>query len=89
MIGVLSRRLREESGQSLVFFVLLMSTFFAMAALVVNVGNWLQAKRHLQAVTDSAALSAAQEDPRRHLRRARELPDLDGRQLARELGRHL
>jgi hypothetical protein len=56
-------RLREESGQSLVFFVMLMTTLFALAALVVNVGNWLQAKQRLQGVTDSAALSAVQEDP--------------------------
>ena len=41
-------RLRDERGQSLVFFVLVMTVLFAVAALVVNVGNWLQAKQRLQ-----------------------------------------
>jgi hypothetical protein len=63
MTARLWARLRDEGGQSLVFFVLTMTALFAMVALVVNVGNWLQARRHVQAVADSAALAAAQEDP--------------------------
>ena len=53
--------LRDERGQSLVLFVLTMTALFAMLALVVNVGNWLQAKHRVQSVADSAALAAAQE----------------------------
>ncbi len=61
--------LREERGQSLVFFVLTMTALFGMLALVVNVGTWLQAQRQAQVVADTAALAAAQGSAQRIHRR--------------------
>jgi len=60
---VIGRIRREELGQSLVFFVMLMTSLFALAALVVNLGNWMQAKRRAQGAVDAAVLAGAQEDP--------------------------
>jgi Flp pilus assembly protein TadG len=59
MSGLL-RRAGEEQGQSMVFFVVLMTGFVLMVALVVDVGMWLQARRSTQVVADAAALAGAQ-----------------------------
>ena len=73
-------RSRDESGQVLVFVAFILTVIVGMAALVVDVGSWYQAHRHLQTAADAAALAGAQELPNQSLaadRRAR----LDGRQL--------
>lgn len=56
----LVHRAAEEHGQSMVFFVVLMTGFVLMVALVVDVGMWLQARRSTQVVADAAALAGAQ-----------------------------
>ena len=52
------RDLRRECGQVAVFFALLIPVFFALAAVVMDVGNWFVHKRHLQTQVDAAALAA-------------------------------
>ncbi|HET8527966.1 MAG TPA: pilus assembly protein TadG-related protein [Gaiellaceae bacterium] len=54
------RRLADESGQSLVFFLLFLPSLVLLVGLVVNVGAWLQGQRHVQNVADAAALAAVQ-----------------------------
>jgi Flp pilus assembly protein TadG len=58
-----ARRLGDESGQSLVFVLLLLPALFLLVALVVNVGAWLQGQRQAQNVADAAALAAVQALP--------------------------
>jgi len=48
---------RRESGQVVVFFALLIPVFFALTAVVMDVGNWYVHKRHLQSQVDAAALA--------------------------------
>lgn len=59
----LRRRAGQEDGQSLVFFVVGMTAFVLMVALVVDVGMWFQAQRKTQSVADAAALAGAQQLP--------------------------
>lgn len=59
----LRRRAGEEEGQSLVFFVVGMTAFVLMVALVVDVGMWFQAQRKTQSVVDAAALAGVQALP--------------------------
>jgi len=49
---------RREGGQVVVFFALLIPVFFALAAVVIDVGNWYVHKRHLQTQVDAAVLAA-------------------------------
>jgi Putative Flp pilus-assembly TadE/G-like len=56
-------RLRDESGQVLVFIAVILTALIGMAALVVDVGSWYQADRRLQTAADAAALAGAQELP--------------------------
>ncbi len=53
------RDVRNERGQVVVFFALLIPVFFATAAIVMDVGNWFVHKRHLQTQVDAAALASA------------------------------
>lgn len=53
--------LRSERGQVAVFFALLLPVIFAIAAVVLDVGNWYIHKRHLQTQVDAAALAPAPE----------------------------
>ena len=53
--------LRSERGQVVVFFALLLPVLFAIAAIVLDVGNWYIHKRHLQTQVDAAALAPAPE----------------------------
>ena len=48
----------REHGQVTVFFALLIPVLFAIAAIVLDVGNWYVHKRHLQTQVDAAALAA-------------------------------
>lgn len=54
----ISRRGRAEHGQVVVMFALLIPVFFALAAVVLDVGNWYVHKRHLQTQVDAAALAS-------------------------------
>jgi Flp pilus assembly protein TadG len=51
---------RDERGQSMVLTVLFTTALLGMAALVLDVGSWFRAHRHLQATADAAALAGAQ-----------------------------
>lgn len=53
----------DQRGQALVFIVVAMTVLLGMAALVLDVGSWFRADRHLQAAADAAALAGAQALP--------------------------
>jgi hypothetical protein len=55
--------LQEESGQTLVFMVVLVTGFVLMMALVVDVGMWFQVQRKVQSVADASALAGVQALP--------------------------
>lgn len=57
------RRRRAERGAILVFVAPLFLTIFAMAALVVDMGNARQEARHVQGAVDAASLAGARELP--------------------------
>jgi hypothetical protein len=57
------RTLRHERGQTLVLTTFFVTALLGMAALVLDVGSWMRAKRDLQAVADAAALAGAQALP--------------------------
>lgn len=57
------RRAREDSGQAIVFVVIVFIGMLAIIALAVDVGSWYTAKRRLQGAADAAALAAAQDLP--------------------------
>jgi Flp pilus assembly protein TadG len=50
---------QKEAGQVVVFFALLIPIFFALGAVVMDVGNWYVHKRHLQTQVDAAAFAGA------------------------------
>jgi Putative Flp pilus-assembly TadE/G-like len=56
-------RSRGESGQVIVFVVFILTALVGIAALVIDVGSWYRADRHLQTAADAAALAGAQELP--------------------------
>ncbi len=61
---VLNRvRSSDERGATLVLVALLLTAFFAMTALVVDLGNARQVSRHSQASVDAGALAGAPELP--------------------------
>jgi Flp pilus assembly protein TadG len=56
-------RLRDESGQAIVFMALLLFVLVGMAGLVIDVGSWYHADRKLQTAADAGALAGAQHLP--------------------------
>ncbi len=56
-------RMRDESGQVIVFVVAVIIILIGMAALVIDGGSWLRAQRHLQTAADAGALAGAQNLP--------------------------
>ena len=56
-------RMRNDSGQALVFVALILMVLVGIAALVVDGGSWYQADRRLQTAADAAALAGAQHLP--------------------------
>jgi Putative Flp pilus-assembly TadE/G-like len=60
---MLRARSRDEAGQVIVFVAFILTALVGMAALVVDVGSWYRADRHLQTAADAAALAGAQELP--------------------------
>src|SRR4030081_3705147 len=63
MTDRLDQRVREEHGQTLVLFVVLLTGLVVLLAFVVDVGAWLGTKHRLQSVADAAALAAIQSGP--------------------------
>lgn len=57
------RSLRQEKGQVVIVFVLLLAGLLAIAGLVVDVGNAYRVHRALQASADAAALAGGQSLP--------------------------
>ncbi len=51
----------KERGQVVVVFALLIPVIFALAAIVLDIGNWYVHKRHLQTQVDAAAFAGAHE----------------------------
>jgi hypothetical protein len=49
---------REQRGQVVVFFALLLPVLLAMSAVVVGLGNWFVHTKHLQTKVDASALAA-------------------------------
>ncbi|WEG13584.1 pilus assembly protein TadG-related protein [Pullulanibacillus sp. KACC 23026] len=60
MVRKLKALWRDQSGQSLVLFVLLLPILLGMAGLTVDVGYFYVEKQHMQSAVDSSALSGAQ-----------------------------
>jgi Flp pilus assembly protein TadG len=56
-------RVRNESGQAVVFVVVALSTLVAMVSLVVDGGSWVRTQRQVQTAADAAALAGAQDIP--------------------------
>ena len=56
-------RVRDESGQVLIMFVLLLPVLLGMVAMAVDVGSYASERRTLQNAADSIAMAAAQELP--------------------------
>ncbi len=61
--SILRRALDDESGQTLVWVVLLFALLLGMGGLVVDLGRAYISYRELQATTDAAALAAAAQLP--------------------------
>jgi hypothetical protein len=53
-------KLRNDSGQTIVFTVLALVGVLGMTALVLDVGSWFREQRAAQATADAAALAGAQ-----------------------------
>ena len=53
------QRRRDERGQVVVLFALLIPMLLALGAIVMDVGHWYVLKRHLQTQVDAAALAGA------------------------------
>ena len=56
-------RIRSEAGQAYFFVVFILTLLLGISAMVVDVGSWYRADRHLQTAADAAALAGAQELP--------------------------
>ena len=53
------RLLREEHGQTIILFVMSVSTLMAMVGFVLDVGYLYVNQRHVQNVVDAASLAGA------------------------------
>lgn len=51
------KRIREQSGASLVLFSIVLPIILLMGVITVDVGNWFVHKRHLQTQVDAAAFA--------------------------------
>ena len=51
------QRMRDERGQVLVLFAVMLPVLFALGAIVIAVGNWFVQARMLQTKVDAAALA--------------------------------
>jgi hypothetical protein len=57
------RRLKNQSGQSMVLTVVFLAALIAVASAVIDVGSWYRTDRQMQATADASALAAAQRLP--------------------------
>jgi hypothetical protein len=57
--GACRRIGRDERGQVVVVFALLLPMLLAFGSIVISVGNWYVHKKHLQTLVDAGALAAA------------------------------
>ena len=57
------RRLRDDRGSAIAFFVVFFIVFLGVMALVIDWGSWFTEQRHLQAAADAATLAGAQDLP--------------------------
>ena len=62
-MSALLQRLRNDSGQAVVFVAVGLFALVGMAALVIDGGAWRQTQRHLQTAADAGALAGAQNLP--------------------------
>jgi hypothetical protein len=60
MRAIVRRRLGDERGQTLVFFVVSLTALVALLGFVLNVGAWVATSHKLQNAADAAALAAVQ-----------------------------
>ena len=61
MIAVTASRLGNEEGGVLVTVAIFMTVMILFAAFVIDIGNWFEHQRHLQAQVDAGVFAAAQE----------------------------
>ena len=57
-------RLKSDAGQTMGFVAIALTFLLGMTALVLDIGAWVRADRHLQSVVDAAVLAGAQALPR-------------------------
>jgi hypothetical protein len=57
------RRLREDRGSAIAFFVVFFIVFLGVMALVIDWGSWFTEQRHVQASADAATMAGAQDLP--------------------------
>jgi Putative Flp pilus-assembly TadE/G-like len=62
-MSALFARMRDESGQALVFVIFALFGLFAMTSLVIDGGSWFRTQRQVQTAADAAALAGAQDLP--------------------------
>jgi len=56
-------RMRQDSGQAMLFMVFALMGLVAMTSLVIDGGSWLRTQRQVQTAADAAALAGAQDIP--------------------------
>lgn len=74
--------LKNEKGQSLVLFALMMTVFLGLSAIVVDIGIITASKAEVQNSADAAALAGAMElpdDPSKAMEIAREYVEINGK----------
>ena len=57
------RLMREDAGQALPLFAVLMTAFFGIGALVVDAGHLFSERDNIEAAVDAGALAGAQSLP--------------------------
>ena len=56
-------RMRQDSGQAMLFMVFALMSLVAMTSLVIDGGSWMRMQRQVQTAADAAALAGAQDLP--------------------------
>lgn len=57
------KKIQEQAGQTLILFALMIAVLLLFIVMVVDVGMFMEQRRHAQNVADAAALAGAQELP--------------------------
>ncbi len=58
-----AKRLHDEKGQILLIFVFMLTLLIGLVAMVIDVGNFLRTRGHMQNVVDASALAGVQALP--------------------------